>query len=165
MGRIGVALAVAGLLLATGLATWGQETPRLTFKPGIWQFDYKKNTRVRDNDVERSSESSRTLKQKIATPRSVDIFLTYFLTSHNNQEHCRYLYLTAEPNHIRAEHLCDYQLDPGPLGGTIFSTKIDLSTQNGTAFMGEIVSNQSLHGQWMMIERETVRGRWVSAHR
>jgi len=165
MGRLGAVVAAAGFLAMAVLAAKGDEPPRLTFKPGIWEFDYQTKNRIRENGVETSSEGSRTLKNKIATPRSVDIFLTYFLGSQNDEAHCRYLYLTVEPTHICAEHLCDYQLDPGPMGGRTFSTRIDLSTAGETAFLGETVSSQTLDGQWVTIKHETVRGRWASAHR
>ena len=165
MRRIMAICATASLSVAAGLACRAEELPRLDFKPGIWEFTYQTDTRERDNGAERTSVKSRTQRNKIATPRSVDIFLTYFLGSHNNEEHCRYLYLTTEPTHIRAEHLCDYQLDAGPMSGRTFSTKIDLSMQTDGEFTGETFSNQTLRGRWVMIEHETVRGHWVSAHR
>lgn len=155
----------AAVLVSAGFAARAQDPPRLAFKPGIWEFTYRTDTRVRENGVERTSEKSRTLKNKIATPRSVDIFLTYFLSSQNDESHCRYLYLTVEHDRIRAEHLCDYQLDPGPLRGRTFSTKLDLTMAGDNAFMGETINSQTLNGQWALIEHESVLGRWVSAHR
>ena len=165
MGRGRLLAAAAGSIVASAVLAGAQEPPRLPFKPGIWEFTFRTDTRIRENGAERTEEKSRTLKNKIATPRSIDIFLTYFLSSLNNEGHCRYLYLTVEPSHIRAEHLCDYQLDRGPMRGRTFSTKIDLLLAGDDAFMGETINSQTLNGQWVLIEHEHVLGRWVSAHR
>ena len=79
--------------------------------------------------------------------------------------HCRYLYLTAEPHRVRAEYLCDYQLDPAPLGGRTFSHRIELTAANETTFTADVTDTQTVRGTWVLIKHETVRGRWLSEHR
>ena len=141
------------------------DMPRLNLKPGIWKFDHKTQTRIRENGSETSTENSRTTGQKISNrERGVDILLTPYLSSQADP-HCHYLYLTATPQRIRAEYLCDYQLDSGPLGGRTFSDRIELAADSENTFTADRVVTQSVHGAWVLIEHETVRGNWVSEHR
>jgi len=139
--------------------------PRLDLKPGIWEFDHQTQTRIRDNGPETTTETSQTARLKISSrDRGVDILLTPYLTSQADP-HCRYLYLTAEPHRVRAEYLCDYQLDPAPLGGRTFSHRIELTAANETTFTADVTDTQTVRGTWVLIKHETVRGRWLSEHR